>query len=184
MALMLMVLLPCTGFSQFRVAKFLSFFGAARTQILVITRNQSLLWCSKFMLCNDFLPWIGFTNVRKLPLSNSLAFRVFPTVDDVEGIYIVQMFLKKGSANRRNCFYYIMKHSHEENSNNFDFREPWCFSSLKKKDAHCSQLFVFSSICRGPGILASICLFSCKMDQHRTHSFANCQSNYEVSLWF
>lgn len=133
MALMLMVLLPCTGFSQFRVAKFLSFFGAARTQILVITRNQSLLWCSKFMLCNDFLPWIGFTNVRKLPLSNSLTFRVFPTVDDVEGIYIVQMFLKKGSANRRNWFYYIMKHSHEENSNNFDFREPWCFSSLKKK---------------------------------------------------
>ena len=54
------------------------------------------------MLCNDFLPWIGFTNVRKLPLSNSLTFRVFPTVDDVEGIYIVQMFLKKGSANRRN----------------------------------------------------------------------------------
>lgn len=133
MALMLMLLLPCTGFSQFRVAKFLSFFGAARTQILVITRNQSLLWCSKFMLCNDFLPWIGFTNVRKLPLSNSLTFRVFPTVDDVEGIYIVQMFLKKGSANRRNCFYYIMKHSHEENSNNFDFREPWCFSSLKKR---------------------------------------------------
>lgn len=76
------------------------------------------------MLCNDFLPWIGFTNVRKLPLSNSLTFRVFSTVDDVEGIYIVQMFLKKGSANRRNYFFYIMKHSHEENSNNFDFHEP------------------------------------------------------------
>lgn len=62
-------------------------------------------------------------NVRKLFLLNSLIFRVFLIVDDVEGIYIVQMFLKKGSVNRCNCFYYIMKYSYEENFNNFDFCE-------------------------------------------------------------